>query len=183
MRRLLLLRHAPTSATREGMFPADEPLDDDARAEAAAARALIGSFDRVLCSPMVRTRQTAEALGLFPTIDAGLSECDFGSWAGLSIDEVRTRHADTIDAWLADPASAPHGGETLEDVAVRVRAFLQLASTLEGTTLAVTHGGIIRVAIVIAREQPLATVWTVNVEPLSVTELSFYDGRWHAPDA
>jgi broad specificity phosphatase PhoE len=165
------------------MFPADEPLDERARAQAETIRPLIGPFRRALCSPSVRTRQTADILSLTPEIDPGLSECDFGRWAGLTIDEVRTRYADKIDAWLADPASAPHGGETLDDVARRVRAFLDRASTVPDTTVAVTHGGIIRVAIVLARAEPLEKVWTVNVEPLSITELRFARGRWQLTDS
>jgi broad specificity phosphatase PhoE len=160
------------------MFPADEPLDDEAIREVIAARATIGACDRALCSPSLRTQQTADALGLTPKIDPGLAECDFGSWAGLSVDDVNARFAGKIDAWLADPTSAPHGGETLSDVAVRVERFLERASSLEGTTVAVTHGGVIRVAIVLARAQPLEMVWRVNVEPLSVTELRFARGRW-----
>jgi broad specificity phosphatase PhoE len=33
---LLLVRHAPTAATRAAAFPLDEPLDDDGRAAAAS---------------------------------------------------------------------------------------------------------------------------------------------------
>jgi broad specificity phosphatase PhoE len=176
--RLLLVRHAPTAATRAGTFPADEPLDEQAVVDAGAKRSLIGRFDRVLCSPSLRTRQTAEALALSPTIDRGLAECDFGAWAGLSIDDVRARYAGQIDSWLVDPTSAPHGGETLSDVAARVQRFLERASHLEGKTVAVTHGGVIRVAIVLARAQPLEMIWRVNVEPLSATELRFARGRW-----
>jgi len=180
--RLLLIRHAPTAATRAGMFPADEPLDEPAIRDAAAGRSIIGSFERALCSPSQRTRQTAEALGLSPAIDPDLSECDFGAWAGLSIEDVKARYAGQIDTWLADPSSAPHGGETLVDVGVRVSRFLARATTLEGTTVAVTHGGVIRVAIILARAQPLEMVWRVSVEPLSVTELRFARGRWRCVD-
>jgi len=180
--RLLLVRHAPTAATRAGMFPADEPLDEQAVIDAGAKRSSIDRLDRALCSPSLRTRQTAEALALSPTIDNDLAECDFGTWAGLSIDDVRARYAGQIDAWLAEPTSAPHGGETLSDVAARVERFLDRASTLEGTTVAVTHGGVIRVAIVLARAQPLEMVWRVSVEPLSVTELRFARGRWRFVD-
>jgi broad specificity phosphatase PhoE len=180
--RLLLIRHAPTTATRAGMFPADEPLDEQAVRDAAAGRSMIGSFDRALCSPSQRTRQSAEAFGLFPAIDPDLSECDFGAWAGLSFEDVKARYAGEIDAWLADPSSAPHGGETLDDVAARVSRFLRHVATLGGTTVAVTHGGVIRVAIVLARAQPLEMVWRVNVEPLSVTELRFARGRWRHVD-
>ena len=176
--RLLLIRHASTAATRAGMFPADEPLDDEAIREVSTARATFGRYDQALCSPSVRTRQTADALGLIPKIEADLAECDFGTWAGLSIEDVKARYAGQIDAWLADPSSAPHGGERLTDVAARVNRFLQRASSLKGTTVAVTHGGVIRVAIVLARAQPLEMVWRVNVEPLSITELRFARGRW-----
>lgn len=176
--RLLLVRHAPTAATRMHRFPADEPLDDDARAQARAALARIGSIDRVVCSPAIRARDTAATIGLDPPIDPRLAECNFGTWAGLAFDEVRLRYGPAVVQWFADPSAAPHGGESLREVAARVRSFMHDAAVLKGTTLAFTHGGVIRVAVTIASGRPLADVWNVTVEPLSTTALGFDGKTW-----
>jgi phosphohistidine phosphatase len=69
MRELTLLRHAEaTPHGKDGEHDADRPLTDHGRLEATAAgdwlRSHGGGFDRILCSPSLRTRQTLElALG------------------------------------------------------------------------------------------------------------------------
>ena len=92
MRRLLLVRHAPTKATRHVAFPADEPLDERGRDAAGALAAAVPARFGVLCSPSERCRQTAEAAGLaVDAIEPALAECDFGAWAGRTLEEVRGR--------------------------------------------------------------------------------------------
>ena len=46
MRTLLLVRHAPTSATRASAFPADEALDERGREQAAASRGGVAAAPR-----------------------------------------------------------------------------------------------------------------------------------------
>lgn len=177
--RLTLVRHAPTVASRARRFAADEALDEAARQQARAARSAFEVADRFVCSPMARARETADCLGLAYTVDVRVTECDFGAWAGLTFDEVRARFGDdAIDAWLADPHAAPHGGESLADVATRVGEFMAEAHTLPGSTLVVTHGGVIRIAVVLARGEPLGRLWGMDIAPLSATSFRRRGSRW-----
>jgi broad specificity phosphatase PhoE len=57
VRRLLLVRHAPTSATRKFAFPADEPVDERGLAEAVALGAAVAKRHETLCGPALRCRQ------------------------------------------------------------------------------------------------------------------------------
>jgi broad specificity phosphatase PhoE len=173
VKRLLLVRHASTSATRSAAFPRDEALDDLGRRAAAALRDLVPDADELACSPALRCRQTAEAAGLRPRLDERLSECDFGRWAGASLAELDP--ADT-EAWLSDPDAAPHGGETLRGFAARVATWLEEQSS--GSTTVITHAGVIRAAVVHALAAPLTAFWRIDVAPLSITELRGYDGTW-----
>jgi broad specificity phosphatase PhoE len=51
---------------------------------------------------------------------------------------VRERWPDRLDTWLASTASAPPGGESFEDVAVRVRAAVSaLVAEFSGQTVVV----------------------------------------------
>ena len=50
----------------------------------------------------------------------GLRDCDFGSWSGLTLDEVGARDPVALADWLADPQARPHGGETLAELVGRV---------------------------------------------------------------
>jgi broad specificity phosphatase PhoE len=179
VRRLLLVRHAPTAATRAARFPVDEPLDERGRVAAAArGAALPGSFE-ALTSPALRCRQTAEAAGLSaPSVEPALAECDFGAWAGRSLAEVQAAEPETAEAWMLDPQARPHGGESLATFAARVSAWLDSQAQLDGRAVAVTHAGVVKAAVIHALDGPLHALWRIDVAPLSITELHARDARW-----
>ena len=172
MRRLLLVRHASTSATQAGAFPLDEPLDEHGRAEAARLPAVLFEGCEVVSSPALRCRQTAEAVGLRVRLEPDVIECDFGTWAGATLAAVDPAEA---RAWMTDPDAAPHGGETLRGFAGRIARWLD---TEGESAMVITHGGVVRAAVVHALGAPLDAFWKVDVAPLSVTELDCYDGAW-----
>lgn len=180
MKRLLLVRHAATPATRAAAFPGDEALDARGRADAAALAAVLPARPGVvLTSPAVRCRQTAQAAGLDgASADPALSECDFGTWAGRSLAEVRAADEAAATAWMTDPDAAPHGGESLTRFAARVAAWLDEQAADDGRAMAVTHGGVVKAAVVHALGAPLAAFWRIDVAPLALTELHAHEGRW-----
>ena len=179
MRRLLLVRHAPTSATRAFAFPADEPLDERARADAEAlATAIPGRF-AVLCSPARRCRETAAAARLADAqIEPDLAECDFGAWTGQTLKDVSAADADAVASWVADPAACPHGGESLAAFAARVGTWLDGQAALDGGAVAITHGGVVKAAVAHALKAPIEAFWQIDASPLAITELHAHDGRW-----
>lgn len=173
MKRLVLVRHAPTSSTRAATFPRDdEGLDSDGR---AAAAALVLPSGDPLCSPARRCRETAEAAGLDPALEPALAECDFGAWAGQTLADLEPAAA---RAWLTDPDAAPHGGESLRAFAARVAAWLDGQAAADGRAVAITHGGVVKAAIVAALGAPLEAFWRVDAAPLALAELHAHDGRW-----
>lgn len=183
--RLLLVRHATSSETRRGAFPIasgaqpgaqGDPLDEAGQAAAHELGAHLPPADRCLSSWAARARQTAEAAGLIPQPDGHFAECDFGRWAGMTPAEVGD--AAEVGAWYADPDSAPHGGERLADVRARAAAVLARAGDAGGTTIAFTHGGFVKAAVLEVLSLPAASVWQLDVAPASVTELHRTFGRW-----
>jgi broad specificity phosphatase PhoE len=180
VRRLLLVRHAATPATRATAFPADEALDERGLDSAALlAGALPAAPGEVLCSPARRCRQTTEAAGLdAPTSDPALAECDFGRWAGRTLQEIHAADPEASTAWMTDADAAPHGGESLRVFAARVAGWLDAQATLDGRAVAVTHGGVVKAAVVHALGAPLDAFWRIDVAPLAITELHAHDGRW-----
>jgi broad specificity phosphatase PhoE len=176
VRRLLLVRHAATNATRAFAFPRDEPLDARGVAEAAGLRRRLPARCSAMCSPALRCVQTAVAAGLeSPEVVPQLAECDFGSWAGRTlacVDELEAA------AWMTDPSACPHGGESLSAFAARVGVWLDEQASCAGRTVAVTHAGVVKAAVVHALGAPLAAFWRVDVRPLAITELHAHDGRW-----
>ena len=179
VRRLLLLRHGPTPAVRAAAFGADEGLDERGRAAAAALAGVLPSQGSTLVSPARRTRETAEALGRRDAVVLPeLAECDFGRWAGRTLAEVHAAEPEATAAWMADPQAAPHGGESLAALVARVERWLATRAATDGRALAVTHGGVIKAAVVLVLGAPLDAFWRIDVAPLGLTELSAYDGRW-----
>lgn len=181
--RVLLVRHAPSSETRRGAFPAvsgahagrdGEHLDGGGRSAAQELGVHLPPAARCLSSHAARARQTAEAAGLAPDADADLAECDFGAWAGRTPADLTDDPG--LGAWYADPDEAPHGGERLSDV--RARAAAVLARAAEGTTVAFTHGGFVKAAVLEVLGLPATAVWQIDVAPASITELHRTSGHW-----
>jgi broad specificity phosphatase PhoE len=171
---LLLVRHAATGATRDFAFPADEPLDERGRDEAAQLSVPRGHG--VISSPALRCMQTAQAAGLtVDRVEPALAESDFGTWAGLTLPDVAD---EDLTAWTTDPDATPHGGESLRAFARRVGEWLDGEVLAEGADTAITHGGVIKAAVVHALGAPLEAFWRVDVAPLSKSELHAHDGRW-----
>lgn len=178
MRRLLLIRHASTDATRRSAFPVDEPLDPGGLLAAAALEDRLGRGD-ALSSPARRARETAREAGLDAAPTAELRECDFGTWAGRTLREIHAADPDGVRAWMTDPRARPHGGETLAELLTRVGQWLDRQAPLGGRAIAVTHAGVVKAAVVHALGAPPEAFWRVDVAPLAGTELTAHDGRWN----
>jgi broad specificity phosphatase PhoE len=166
------VRHASTSATRAAAFPLDEPLDESGRKAAGRLSGIVPRGSEIVSSPALRCRETAEAAGLRPRVDPQISECDFGRWAGSTLDAIDTEDA---RAWMNDPDAIPHGGESLRAFAGRIAAWLDHASD---SATVITHGGVVRAAVLHVLGAPLDAFWRIDVAPMSVTELRGDDRRW-----
>ncbi len=175
MRRLLLVRHPPTSATRRSAFPLDEPLDAAGRTAAAALAGALPPRCELLCSPELRCREAAAAAALDARPEPALAECDYGRWGGVALEDLG---ADAANAWRSDPDATPHGGESLTAFAMRVATWIDDQARGEGTAAAITHGGVVKAAVVHVLDAPLSAFWRIDAAPLSVTELHAHDGRW-----
>jgi broad specificity phosphatase PhoE len=176
VRRLVLIRHAPTAATRAFAFPVDEEPDERGLEAAAGLRLSVPTGHEVLSSPSRRCLATASAAQLGdPVVDPLLAECDFGSWAGRTLDGLPEGD---VAAWMTDPDSRPHGGESQRSFCGRVAGWLDGQAGLDGSAVAITHGGVVKAAVVHALGAPIEAFWRVDATPLAVTELHAHDGRW-----
>lgn len=181
--RLILICHGSTDAVRRSAFPADEPLDDQGKAQTAALAASVPRADCVWTSPELRARQTAEALCCDATALPALRECDYGGWKGHAFADVLARDPDGIAAWLHDPAATPHRGESLLSLMQRVAQWLDAEKATDRRALLITHASIIRAAIVHALAAPPQSFWRIDIAPLSVTRLSGAHSRWNLASA
>lgn len=182
--RLHLICHAPGAANHAQIFRADEPLDAIGLKKLACVVGPSVSDARVLCSPALQAVQTADALGFDALPEPLLRDCDYGRWAGLSLDYVYAQHPEHIAQWLQDPAAAPHGGESIVDLISRAGGWLgalQYSETQDKKhdIIAITHASVIRAAVVFALGAPASAFWRIDVAPLSLTRLSGHQMRWN----
>jgi broad specificity phosphatase PhoE len=152
---LYLARHGQTAYNLEGRFQGqqDVPLDATGREQALelAERTAAYGFRTLWCSPLLRARETADAIarviGLQPVEDARLMETDAGDWTNLTFAEVRAQDPERFDAFAAaDSDFAFPGGESFAIQELRVAAALADVEAGELPALVVCHGMVIRAA-------------------------------------
>ncbi|HET9518853.1 MAG TPA: histidine phosphatase family protein [Actinoplanes sp.] len=181
---LRLVASAPTAALRRAVFGGDDEVDEGGlRAALAASSALRRAGATSVSSPARAALQTARAAGLAPVVDPALADCAYGRWEGRPLSAVLADEPDAVQAWLADPAAAPHGGESFIDVVSRITTWLDACAGEPGHQVAVTHPVVIRAALVSVLHVPPAAFRRIDVAPLSVTRLRARGGLWtlHLP--
>ena len=177
--RLDLLAHGASSATRGARFPCDEALEASAIGALEALRGRLRPYAQVLTSPARAARETAAALGFDAEVETALGDCDYGRWRGFASKDVAEREPGGFAAWLQDPESALHGGESFAALIDRVGVWLTQALARESATLAVTHSAVVRAAIVKALGAGSSAFARVDVAPLSLARLSGHGQRWN----
>ena len=171
--RLRLIATAHTPALRRAAFGGDDPLDP-AGHHAAQALRTHQPRDTWTCAPSQAARQTAYALGADPTIDPALTDPDYGTWTGHTLDQIDPA---ALHHWLTDPDAAPHGGEPLTAVWQRTGTWLDQHTRRRLT--AVAHPVIVRAALAYALELPAHGIWRLDIAPLTTVRLTHRAGRWH----
>ena len=190
---LRLVTAAPTAALRRAVFGGDDDLDEGGRRSALRladgperagplGRRDTGRVD-VLSSPSRCAVQTARAAGREPVVHAALADCRYGRWDGRTLADVVDTEPDAVQAWLDDPAAAPHGGESFRDVVTRVGRWLDGRAGEQRSIVAFTHATVVRAALVHTLALPPTAFRQLDVAPLSVTRLRARGGRWtlHLP--
>jgi probable phosphoglycerate mutase len=180
----VLLRHGQTPMSVEKRYAgtSDVPLTDvgAGQADAAAKRLASADLDVIVTSPLLRARQTADAVasavGASVVVDEGFRETDFGDWEGLTFAEVRERWPDEMAAWLADPSVAPPAGESFVTVRERVRAALDrvLARYPSRRVLIVSHVTPIKTLIALALEAPPVALYRMHLDVAALCEIDWY---------
>ncbi len=140
-----------------------------------------------IVTPLSRTQLTARAIQQagYPRIDweiePALIEQSMGDYHGLRHHELPDRLSMTPHPfWPMAAAEVPPGGESMEQVCVRVgEAMERLADQHDGRdVVAVSHGGAIRAAAAHALGVDAETSLRLSVQNLSLTILERRGGVW-----
>lgn len=144
------MRHGSTGFDGKYIGSTDLPVVPSAFAavEKSGSSLRGKNIESVLCSPMLRCRQTLDRLDLACSVEYvdGLREVDFGEWEGKSFAEVNASHPETVKAWSqwSEEFTFP-GGENMHSFLRRVRSVRRKVEDHPADSLLiVSHGGVIR---------------------------------------
>jgi alpha-ribazole phosphatase len=147
---LYFLRHGDTGLQGRYIGSTDAPLTDRGSEQVRKTAGVLQGkgINKIICSPMLRCRQTLEQLDLPCTNQFSelLREIDFGRWEGKNFAEIVQIDKELVDSWVTEPDTFSFpGGESLGAFKNRVATFkTQLEKMVEDNILVIAHGGIIR---------------------------------------
>jgi probable phosphoglycerate mutase len=145
MAMLYLVRHAESVGNQDRIMQGvqEYPLSAAGRAAAGAAGPAMRALcpDRVVSSDLSRAVDTAIlALGRVDLLDQRLRERSAGPWEGVPRAVLEAAHPGALE----DDARRPEGFEPVDAVVSRMIAACQELLTQQGRTVAITHGGSLR---------------------------------------
>jgi probable phosphoglycerate mutase len=146
VQKIFIVRHGETEWSEVGKHTGrtDLPLTAAGRERAAALAPQLAdhSFALVLCSPLLRARETCELAGFGPQAELcdDLHEWDYGAYEGLTTPEIRERRPD----WNLWRDGCPDG-ETAAQVGARADRALDRLRAADGDAIAFAHGHLLRV--------------------------------------
>ncbi|MEW6673165.1 MAG: histidine phosphatase family protein [Thermodesulfobacteriota bacterium] len=192
-----IIRHGLTAAAAEKRYAGhlDVPLSPEGEKQMERlARHLIGktgpglsegadsALEYVYCSDLQRARKSAEIIarpfGLQPVEVSALRERNFGSWEGMTFDEVNQVFPGEFQEWVTDPlAFCPVGGESAIDVRNRVmRVFYNIIAKKRGQKIAVVaHGGVNRIILCELLGIPLRNLFKIEQDFSALNVCLFHD--------
>ncbi|MFN8196121.1 MAG: histidine phosphatase family protein [Nocardioidaceae bacterium] len=194
MATLLLVRHGRTQANTAGVLAGRTGgvrLDDLGRAQAQRVGARLGGVPlaALVSSPLVRCRQTGEAILAAqqsppaPTVERALTECDYGDWQGRPLRELaKEKLWHTVQ--VQPSAAGFPGGETLPDMQARAVSAVrrhEAAVVAEhgphAVWVAVSHGDVIKAVLADALGLHLDLFQRIQVDPASVSVVRYTPDR------
>jgi probable phosphomutase (TIGR03848 family) len=194
MATVILVRHGRTTANASGTLAGRLPgvrLDDTgvAQADRTGRRLAAVPLAGVVTSPLERCKQTAKAIvTAHPgpprlTTERGITECDYGDWAGRPIRELAKEKLWSLVQTQPSAAVFPNGEAMTAMQARAVAAVRRLDAAFEAehgaaaVWVAVSHGDVIKSVLADALGMHLDLFQRLNVDPASVSIVRYTASR------
>jgi probable phosphoglycerate mutase len=182
-----LFRHGETEWSLNGRHTGttDLPLTENGRRTARELQPVLAreNFALVLTSPLQRARITCEltGLGARADIDRDLVEWNYGEYEGLTSEQIDVQ----APGWLLFRDGCP-GGETPEQVRIRVDRIIARVRSVPGNAALFAHGHIFRVLAARWIGLPVITGAHFLLDTATINILGFYREipavkRWNGP--
>ena len=182
---LLIVRHGETEWNAEGRIQGhtDIGLSEKGaeQARSLGQRLADRQIDVAYSSDLRRTSETAKlALGgrdITLNETPRLREYNKGIFEGMTLSEIQEKFPAEYPKYLEkDLSYAPEGGETTRDVSTRMASIFSeiKANHLDETVLVVSHGGVLRAAMVSLLGMPLEGNWSFVFGNCGLTMVDTY---------
>jgi probable phosphoglycerate mutase len=182
---LWLFRHGETAWSKSGQHTGrtDLPLNDEGRrrAEALSRHLNRRPFALVLSSPLVRAAETCRLAGYgdVAQFTDDLMEWDYGEYEGRRTADIRKERP----SWTIWTGGTP-GGETPEQIGVRVLRIIARAEAVGGDVALFAHGHVLRIltACWIGLEPACGRLFALGTASVSVLGYEHENrviGRWN----
>ena len=196
MTSLTVIRHGETDWNRQHRFQGqiDVPLNalGFEQARRMGQRLADETFDLIVVSDLLRTRQTAQALAdaqcgaLAMQVEPLWREQGFGLLEGLDVPTIRSQHAELWAQWQRHDAdyALPQGGESNLVFYARVMQALQalLAAHAGASVALVTHGGVLDMLWRSALALSLSGPRECEIPNTGINRLRWSEGRLQIVD-
>ena len=188
MTRIIIARHGETDWNVGEVFRGrlDVALNKTGltQAKALGQHLADSSVEAVYSSPLKRALDTAGAVtshhSLKVSVARGLVDFNYGTWQGLTHQEVKETYAELYHRWLAEPhlVTMPDG-ESLDDVVERARQVVEtVVANHDGTVVLVSHRVVNKVLICSLLGLDNSHFWNIRQDVAGMTIFEYEDGRF-----
>jgi alpha-ribazole phosphatase len=179
-----LMRHGEPVGGRRYRGQIDDPLSDKGWAQMRQAIAGHSPWKTIISSPLRRcsefARELSEQLEIALEFDTRLKEVGFGTWEGLTGEQVQELDDQALQKFYSDPIThRPAGAEPLDAFSERVnQAYLDIVHRHAGQhILILTHAGVIRSILQETLLAPLASMYRISINTASLTRIQISSER------
>ncbi|HBP63870.1 MAG TPA: alpha-ribazole phosphatase [Desulfosporosinus sp.] len=182
---IYIARHGDIGEGRDKRYigQSDLPLSPLGEQQATFLKAIFSQvpLDKIVCSDLGRTRQTADIIAsvhpIIPIACVALRELNMGDWERKTFSEIRAKYPKEFKERGVDLANyRPPRGESFSDCAKRViPVFESLAQSNNTTLLMVGHAGVNRVILCRVLGIPLENLFRLE-QNYGCFNLISYDG-------
>jgi broad specificity phosphatase PhoE len=172
--RCVLVRHGQTEWSKTGQHTGrtDLPLLPEGEKQAQSLAPVLAAyrFEAILTSPLIRARDTCilAGAGEEAEVEPDLAEWHYGSYEGLTTDEIRKSRP----GWNLFTDGAP-GGEVADQVGTRADRVIARIRHVDGDVVCFAHGHVLRVLAARWIGLPAADAAHFLLGPASVSVLSW----------
>jgi broad specificity phosphatase PhoE len=182
MNTFILVRHGESTATEylAGRTPVKLSDKGNKEAERTASHLCSLKINKLISSPLQRTRETASYISKACSLDIEIMEdfieTDFGDWTGRTFDELRKEKSWKDWNSFRSGVTPPNGENMLDTQYRMVNGIRKLQEKYPDQTIViVSHGDPIRTLFLYYLTMPLDMILRIRINTASVSVLKLYE--------